>query len=435
MAAGADTVNVASVVTGGELGELARAFDDMAETLIQEKTALRTSEERWSTTLASIGDAVIAADVEGKITFMNAVAEGLTGWTLKEAGAKPVTEIFNIINEQTRDQVENPVTKVLREGMIVGLANHTVLIRKDGSEAPIDDSGAPIRDEVGNTSGVVLIFRDITERKLAEEELRQSEKRYRELFETMYEGFILGEVITDEQGRAVDHRYLDINPRAEQQFFKRPREEIVGSTYRTVGGARAADEWAELLGNVAITGEPVSVERYAPVGDQWIHLAAYSPRIGQFAAVFENITERKQAEEAVQTTLKRLYTVLASMYGGLLLVTDESRVEFANQAICDYFDLSESPADLVGLTSSEVFAKITEAYLHPDEATARVKEIVDRGQPVANEEVAMRNGRELLRDFIPIRVNGKSSGRLWYHTDITERKAMEEGITKGSRRS
>ena len=135
LAAGADTVNVASVVTGGELGELARAFDDMAETLIQEKTALRTSEERWSTTLASIGDAVIAADVEGKITFMNAVAEGLTGWTLKEAGAKPVTEIFNIINEQTRDRVENPVIKVLREGVIVGLANHTVLIRKDGSRS------------------------------------------------------------------------------------------------------------------------------------------------------------------------------------------------------------------------------------------------------------------------------------------------------------
>ena len=102
MAAGADTVNVSSVVKGGELGEVARAFDGMAEALIQEKTALRASEQRWATTLSSIGDAVIATDVEGKITFMNAVAEGLTGWTLEEAAAKPVTEVFNIINEQTR---------------------------------------------------------------------------------------------------------------------------------------------------------------------------------------------------------------------------------------------------------------------------------------------------------------------------------------------
>src|SRR5690606_12969044 len=101
--------------------------------------ALRESEQRWATTLASIGDAVIATDLEGNITFMNAVAEKLTGWTLTDAGMKPLAEIFNIVNEQTRRQVESPVIKVLREGMVVGLANHTILIRKDCSEVPIDD--------------------------------------------------------------------------------------------------------------------------------------------------------------------------------------------------------------------------------------------------------------------------------------------------------
>ncbi len=100
---------------------------------------------------------------------MNAVAEELTGWTLLDASMKPVPEVFNIINEQTRREVENPVTKVLREGMIVGLANHTILVRKDGTEVPIDDSGAPIRDAEGKTVGVVLVFRDIAERKRAEE--------------------------------------------------------------------------------------------------------------------------------------------------------------------------------------------------------------------------------------------------------------------------
>ena len=138
---------------------------------------------------ASIGDAVIATDVEGKIAFMNAVAEEMTGWTLIEAATKPVTEVFNIINEQTRSQVENPVAKVLREGMIVGLANHTILVKKDGTEVPIDDSGAPIRDKDGNTTGVVLVFRDITERKRAGEDaageraavfgtLRQQDQRH-----------------------------------------------------------------------------------------------------------------------------------------------------------------------------------------------------------------------------------------------------------------
>ena len=136
--------------------------------------ALRKSEERWATTLASIGDAVIATDVEGRISFMNNVAEELTGWTLPEASTKLVAEIFNIINEHTRCQVENPVTKVLREGMIVSLANHTILVRKDGTEVPIDDSGAPIRDASGKTMGVVLVFRDIIERKEAEDKIRKA---------------------------------------------------------------------------------------------------------------------------------------------------------------------------------------------------------------------------------------------------------------------
>ena len=173
LAAGADAVNVSSVVKAGELGEVARAFDGMAEALIQERTALRISEERWATTLASIGDGVIATGVEGRIAFMNTVAEGLTGWTLEEAAAKPITEVFRIINDQTRKSVEDPVARVLREGMVVGLANHTILVKKDGTQVPIDDSGAPIRDKDGSTMGVVLVFRDITERKQAEKEARE----------------------------------------------------------------------------------------------------------------------------------------------------------------------------------------------------------------------------------------------------------------------
>jgi len=144
---------------------------------------LKESEEWLSTTLNSIGDAVIATDKEGHVTFMNPVAESLTGWQQEEAKGKPLQDVFNIINEDTREEVENPVVKVLRDGMVVGLANHTVLITKEGKEIPIDDSGAPIKDETGNISGVVLIFRDIRERREAEEVLFQSEKRYRTLVE------------------------------------------------------------------------------------------------------------------------------------------------------------------------------------------------------------------------------------------------------------
>jgi PAS domain S-box-containing protein len=139
----------------------------------REKVALeiREQKELLDVTLASIGDAVIVTDVEGRITFFNEIAEKLTGWTPSEALNQPATKVFNIINESSRQIVESPVDKVLRVGAIVGLANHTVLIRKDGSEIPIDDSGSPIRESHGAIRGVVLIFRDFSEHKAAENRL------------------------------------------------------------------------------------------------------------------------------------------------------------------------------------------------------------------------------------------------------------------------
>jgi PAS domain S-box-containing protein len=151
-------------------GYFAAIFEDITHRKKAE-AALRESEQRWSTTLSSIGDAVIATDVFGNVTFMNKVAEDLTGWAVNDAQQRSLKEIFTIINEKTRREVESPVNMVLKEGMVVGLANHTILVQKGGKEVPIDDSGTPIKDDEGNIEGVVLVFRDITERKKSEEEL------------------------------------------------------------------------------------------------------------------------------------------------------------------------------------------------------------------------------------------------------------------------
>jgi PAS domain S-box-containing protein len=132
---------------------------------------LQRQKELLSVTLSSIGDCVLVTDNEGRITFMNPVAEEVTGWRLNEAIGRATTEGFRILNEHTRAPVESPVDKVIREGVIVGLANHTLLIRKDGSEIPIDDSGAPIRDGQGGILGIVLVFRDFTQQKRAEREV------------------------------------------------------------------------------------------------------------------------------------------------------------------------------------------------------------------------------------------------------------------------
>jgi PAS domain S-box-containing protein len=133
--------------------------------------------EQWlNTTIRSIGDAVIACDTDGNVEFMNRVAEQLTGWAETDAKTKSLHEIFPIFNEDTRVAVENPVDKVRRLGTVVGLANHTFLVARDGAEVCIDDSGAPIRDSSGKMIGIVLVFRDITERRMSEGALMRAEK-------------------------------------------------------------------------------------------------------------------------------------------------------------------------------------------------------------------------------------------------------------------
>jgi PAS domain S-box-containing protein len=137
----------------------------------------RRQKEILAVTLASIGDAVIITDIKGRITFLNPIAEKLTGWSAKEAEDRPCAEVFRIINEETRLPVESPVDKVLATGAIVGLANHTVLLRRDGSELPIDDSGAPIRESDGIVRGVVLVFRDFTAHKEFERTLVRAKEQ------------------------------------------------------------------------------------------------------------------------------------------------------------------------------------------------------------------------------------------------------------------
>jgi len=140
-------------------------FGESARRASREANAQR---EVLRMTLLSIGDAVVTTDIEGRVTSMNAVAETLTGWPSGDALGRSLDDVFRIVNEASRQPVANPAATALRQGVVVGLANHTVLIRRDGTECPIDDSAAPIRDEAGVVSGCVLIFRDVTEQRRLE---------------------------------------------------------------------------------------------------------------------------------------------------------------------------------------------------------------------------------------------------------------------------
>jgi len=179
-----------------EIGKLTVFFNEMAENLQKTTTSreelarevcerqkaeevlhCRTKElykekERFKTTLLSVSDAIISTDKNGKVLIMNPVTEQLTGWTVEEAEGKPIEEVFDIVNEYTRERCENPVHNVLETGNIIELANHTMLISKEGIERPIEDSAAPVKDEEGNITGVVLVFRDCTEKKVRQDEIK-----------------------------------------------------------------------------------------------------------------------------------------------------------------------------------------------------------------------------------------------------------------------
>ena len=154
---------------------------------------LRESKEWFSTALKSIGDAVIATDSKGAVIFMNPIAQFMTGWNLEDVLGKTLNDVYNITNEKTSEPVENPVTQANREGVVIGQANQTMLIARDGTKIPIEDSGDPIRDDKGNIIGSVLVFRDITERRQAEEEIIALE----EFYESVLEGIVTGVWVTD----------------------------------------------------------------------------------------------------------------------------------------------------------------------------------------------------------------------------------------------
>lgn len=164
-----------------ELAGLAASFNAMAEAVTNARRDLEASEERLAITLQSIGDAIIATDLHGRVTLMNPVAEALTGWPRAEAAGQPVEAVFKIENALTGRPAEIPVERVIRDGLVVGLANHTVLVGRDGARYHIADSAAPIRDRDGVLLGVVMVFRDVTESYALRHALEESEQHFRTL--------------------------------------------------------------------------------------------------------------------------------------------------------------------------------------------------------------------------------------------------------------
>jgi PAS domain S-box-containing protein len=386
---------------------------------------LAAERERLRITLASIGDAVISTDAEGRVTYLNGVAETLTGWTQAEAAGQPLPDVFHIVNEQTRQPAENPALKALREGVVVGLANHTVLIARDGTEWPIDDSAAPMRDESGNPVGVVLVFRDVTERRRAAE----VQARLAAIVESSQDAII---------SKTLDSIIRTWNAGAERLFGYKA-EETVGRSITLLIPPDRLHEEQEILDRLS-RGE--RIEHYETVrvtkdGRRLDISLTISPvrdaegRIIGASKIARNVTERKRAEEALRASEQRFRTLTAHAPVGIFLTDPAGNCLFVNECWCE----------MAGLSPEEARGQGWARALHPDDRERVFHEwraAVDAGEPFASEyrfqtprgEVTWLQGRAVaLCDKA-----GQVSEYIGTLMDITEQRAAVEALREADRR-
>jgi len=333
---------------------------------------LRESEARASRVLQSIGDAVIVTDADIRVLRMNPVAEQLTGWTADEAKGKPLSHVFHIVNETTRQPVESPADKVKLTGSIVGLANHTVLIAKDGRNTAIDDSGAPILDDNGDLSGIVLVFRDIEEKRTAERERDRITDRLSQVLDATTDAIV-----------GVDRNWVMtyLNPKATELYAA--QQQVLGRSIweafpdAVYEGSPYVEHYNRAMNEKISSG----FDAYYPEPlNLWLHIDVYPTPEG-IVTFSRDVTEERTARQELKEKseqAERQRAEIESVYrtapiGLALFDTTDFRYLRLNDRQAEFFALK--PEQIVGRTLTE---------MAPIGGLKELFEQVLQGEPVVN---------------------------------------------------
>jgi PAS domain S-box-containing protein len=402
------TMEWASLIAGGTLVTI------LIDSLHRARHQAEASQRLQAVTLASIGDAVITTDSEGRVTFLNAEAERLTGWPSAEAVGQELSAVFQIINEYTRAPVDNPATQVLHSGTVAGLANHTLLISRDGREIAIDDSGAPIRQADGMIEGVVLIFRDVTAEKQAQKALRESEERFAKAFRTNPAALVIF--------RAMDGCFLEANA-TYQQLLGYSWEELVGHNAHELNIFPDPEARSAMLQKLQVNGALYDYEiviRRKSGEHRTILLSSETLDLSGEACVLAigiDITDRKLAEE-------RYRQIVEMAHEGIWMIDAESRTTFANNRM----------AEMLGYRADEMLGAPLFDFMDAEGQQIAAANVERRRQGIEEQhdfKFRRKDGAAIwaLLSTNPLHDSaGHYTGALAMITDITDRKRAEEEV-------
>jgi PAS domain S-box-containing protein len=390
--------------------------------------SLRGSEARALRVLQSIGDAVIVTDTQTRIMQMNPVAEQLTGWTIEDAKGERLATVFHIVNETTRQPVESPADKVKSIGRAVGLANHTVLISRSGREIAIDDSGAPIFDDAGQLSGIVLVFRDIEEKRAAEREKDRITKQLSQVLGATSDAIV-----------GVDRNWVltYLNPRA-AALYASDREITGRNLWEAFPDAvYEGSPYVEHFSRAMNEDTSSMFEAYYPEPlNLWLRIDVYPTPEG-IVTFSRDVTEDKAAREALkekseqaERQLAEIETVYRTAPIGLALFdTKDFRYLRLNNRQAEFFGLA--PEQIVGRTLTE---------MAPIEGLRELFEQVLAGEPVINfpleGELATRPGEHrywTVSYFPVVAADGTVQAITAASLDVTQQKKAERALMQSEK--
>ncbi|HTP58682.1 MAG TPA: PAS domain S-box protein, partial [Spirochaetia bacterium] len=394
------------------------------QSLLEPERKERETAQEYRTALYSIGDAVIGIDISGNVWHMNPEAERLTGWTEHEAQGQSIQDVFHIVNEQTRKVVPCPVDRVLEEGAVVGLANHTLLIARDGTERPIADSGAPIRGDDGTLRGVILVFRDQSQERAARGRLEASEERYRSLVQNLTVGIASSDP---------SEVFTFANPAAEEIFAVPPgtlegrslREFLDDSEY-----ARVRDQTVQRSNGQSSTYD-LTIRR--PDGkERHLQVSAIPQRgpggrfIGTFGTM-QDVTEKRAAEASLRESEEHFRNTFMNAPFGVFHSTPDGRLLSANLAYARMMGY-DSPLEIMEAVNQKGIAEVL--YDDPSQRGAVVSHLLQKGGwQVFPIKYRTRDGKTISA-ILTVRLyarQGASGMELeGFVEDITERERAEE---------